>query len=229
MALSEPEALPLFQRLVVDDVSPDPRPLLIEHASTLSSVENTWDAWECGGSDEKSAAKGSRSGEKLHGCSSCGKRFSSRYNLKRHIEVMHETQRTHACEVCGTRFKHKSHVVEHFRQVHRRDRPFACDLCSLRFATPSNLRRHVQDLHVKSRPFVCNVCARSFSSKYNFDRHMLKVHTASAGDATNEIIRDSDTTLFYLTKPAATTEPIAESRASAANAAFVAREVNVSK
>ena len=52
----------------------------------------------------------------------CGKAFSMKVNMERHISQVHEGKKDHTCEYCGLAFATKAQVQSHRRNVHE-DRP----------------------------------------------------------------------------------------------------------
>lgn len=49
----------------------------------------------------------------------CGKSFSFRDGLMRHISHVHKNQRLHVCHLCQRSFKQASHLGKHMRTIHR--------------------------------------------------------------------------------------------------------------
>jgi len=109
-------------------------------------------------------------------CDMCGKSFKTRFNLRRHVQMVHTQERSHQCKECSALFKLKSHLKAHVEQVHSAEKSQVCPLCSKRFWSASNLKRHVDEAHLKLRAFTCEHCPKSFSSKYNLDRHVVTTH-----------------------------------------------------
>ncbi|GBN13962.1 hypothetical protein AVEN_223286-1 [Araneus ventricosus] len=54
-----------------------------------------------------------------HKCSLCGKRFTQKGSLNRHM-VTHNNERPFACESCPKRFKYRSVLTSH-RKLHLKD------------------------------------------------------------------------------------------------------------
>ena len=92
--------------------------------------------------------------ENLHGkarftCDQCGKAFTTKQSMERHVEVLHLGIKKHECEHCGKAFKN-----------------------------PSGLKQHVKVQHLKE-PFQCKYCDFSSLSSTAFNKHRAKVHAPS--------------------------------------------------
>jgi hypothetical protein len=79
----------------------------------------------------------------------CGKMFSTKFNLRRHINVSHLDIKAYACEVCLKNFASKQNLKEHFF-IHTGEKPFACPVqkCGRRFRQASQLSFH-KKLHFR--------------------------------------------------------------------------------
>ncbi len=71
----------------------------------------------------------------------CEKAYSTRYNLKRHVETIHQKMKKHQCSECMRWFASKQNLVEHI-YTHTGDRPFECTICGKAFRQASLLSLH---------------------------------------------------------------------------------------
>lgn len=79
----------------------------------------------------------------------CAKTFSTKFNLRRHINVSHLDIRAYPCEVCQKNFASKQNLKEH-SFIHTGEKPFACPVekCGRRFRQASQLSFH-KKLHFR--------------------------------------------------------------------------------
>ncbi|KAM8952610.1 uncharacterized protein RCH25_043343 [Pelodytes ibericus] len=109
-----------------------------------------------------------RSGEKLHPCEVCGKRFSNNSHLARHLKV-HTGEKPYPCNVCGKMFARKSHVADHQR-IHTGERPYTCMECGRKFTNNSHLVLH-RVVHTGEKPFTCPKCGKGFTRNSSLIKH----------------------------------------------------------
>lgn len=78
----------------------------------------------------------------------CPRVYSSKYNLRRHVNSTHLRIRSFACEKCGKKFTSKQSLKEHF-YIHTGEKPFTCyeDGCNKDFRQASQLNVHRRKVH----------------------------------------------------------------------------------
>ncbi|XP_076610722.1 uncharacterized protein LOC143335307 [Chaetodon auriga] len=116
---------------------------------------------------------GSSAKERPFPCSYCGKRFSLKGNLNRHIRD-HTGERPFPCTGCDKSFKDSGSLTAHMR-CHTGEQPYSCLFCGKNFSGRGNMTRHMR-IHTGEKPFTCSVCSKSFHVKEHLNRHM-KYHT----------------------------------------------------
>lgn len=71
----------------------------------------------------------------------CGKEYTTKVNLKRHILVAHAKSKRFTCEECDRSFASKQNLTEHI-YLHSGDKPYECVVCRERFRHFSSLSLH---------------------------------------------------------------------------------------
>ncbi|GAB0099822.1 hypothetical protein DMENIID0001_157110 [Sergentomyia squamirostris] len=116
--------------------------------------------------------------EKRFECAYCGKMFSMKEYLVRHIGC-HSTLRRFPCHLCPSRFKRNHDRTIHERSVHGEDdTTFECHICSKKYKTKSQLNRHVKVVHNK-KSFKCSFCSNAYKTNFCLTKHM-ETHNTDA-------------------------------------------------
>ncbi|OMJ81856.1 hypothetical protein SteCoe_17622 [Stentor coeruleus] len=73
----------------------------------------------------------------------CDKEYSTKYNLKRHLETVHSNLKRFRCRLCGKNLSSKQNLNEHIF-THSNEKPFGCSEpgCSQNFRQRSQLSNH---------------------------------------------------------------------------------------
>lgn len=106
-------------------------------------------------------------------CNLCGKVFSRRDNLERHLSN-HQGEKLFICNFCGKSFLRKSYLKLHHR-IHSGERPFQCGVCGRSFTRDDHLLRH-QRSHQGYKPYTCDVCGKALSRRDHLAVHR-RIHT----------------------------------------------------
>mmetsp|Transcript_836 Transcript_836/g.1900 ORF Transcript_836/g.1900 Transcript_836/m.1900 type:complete len:159 (+) Transcript_836:492-968(+) len=79
----------------------------------------------------------------------CTRTYSSKYNLRRHVNSTHLRIRSFTCEKCDKKFTSKQSLKEHF-YIHTGEKPFTCFEigCNKRFRQASQLNVHRKKVHM---------------------------------------------------------------------------------
>lgn len=147
-------------------------------------------------------------------CADCGKTYSSKPQLKNHINWIHMNIRPHQCKWCEKRFYTPSRLAEH-TVVHTRARNFECDICGVKlvskmaavyhrrrhtgekpyqcpdcgdsFISASRRSEHAKRRHNKGVKIQCQYCPSTFVRKHELKKHVLKAHVVEI-DIGNSIL-----------------------------------------
>ncbi|CAL8136778.1 unnamed protein product [Orchesella dallaii] len=123
--------------------------------------------------------------EKGFPCESCGKVFSSSFNLRLHINRIHSGKKF-ICPECGKVVRTRSYLKHHIIAYHKPE-THACPHCVKIFRTKEYLQGHIRFLHrdcaLKSESnsseqaqLLCEKCGKSFPSEKSKKLHFIRVH-----------------------------------------------------
>ncbi|XP_070702132.1 uncharacterized protein [Pempheris klunzingeri] len=119
---------------------------------------------------------GCNTGAKSFSCSECGKGFSQKGTLQRHVR-RHTGEKPFTCSVCNGQFSQKVTLDQHMR-VHTGEKPFSCSVCGKRFTQKGNLKYHMT-VHTREKPFSCSVCEKRFTRQSRVKNHKCVVESTS--------------------------------------------------
>ena len=80
----------------------------------------------------------------------CSKSYCSPFNLKRHIEIVHQGIKKFRCSICGRFLSSKQNLVDH-NNIHTGAKPYICEVggCGMCFRQLSQYYIH-QQLHIEN-------------------------------------------------------------------------------
>ncbi|XP_075210813.1 uncharacterized protein LOC142318153 [Lycorma delicatula] len=133
-------------------------------------------------------------------CPMCGKKISTKGNLKVHLET-HRPKGKYGCDICGRIFKTQSNLYRHKEYhggvqypcqicgrvyptnstlrahsiTHSNLRPHKCPLCDKTFKRNQDLKFHINQ-HTGARPYQCPYCPKAFASSGNCFSHRKRMH-----------------------------------------------------
>lgn len=140
---------------------------------------------------------------KLFSCGTCNKKFASRGVLECH-ERTHKTE-VHPCAKCGKHFTQKGALIRHLAAVHRRQRIFGCLQCERDLGYKNALQSHILAVHRGGeKPFWCRECDESFWVSGHLGLHVSNKHPdVSRGAGTTLYVNDMadmESLPFYASK-----------------------------
>ncbi|KAJ8900793.1 hypothetical protein NDN08_000093 [Rhodosorus marinus] len=84
---------------------------------------------------------------KIVACDRCPSRFTARFNLNKHMRIVHENKRAFVCDTCGSAFQQKCHLKMHKINVHEKTKANKCKICDRAFGWPAALSKHMAAVH----------------------------------------------------------------------------------
>lgn len=96
-------------------------------------------------------ARMQQSSQKPHQCTTCGKGFVSRSNMRAHMRLHEGTALRYQCPHCEKKFSHPSEVKQH-QVVHTGIRAYCCSRCGNRYSRYPSLWKHKRKCHLIPKP-----------------------------------------------------------------------------
>lgn len=81
----------------------------------------------------------------------CNKSYSTKFNLKRHVEIAHLKQKKHKCNFCERFFVSQQNLREHIF-IHTGAKPYQCSICGDYFRQISQLSLHKRNHEMQENP-----------------------------------------------------------------------------
>ena len=115
---------------------------------------------------------------KSHSCQHCGRCFSRKFDVARHIKRLHSspTNRTiHQCPQCDKSYKDKANLRQHMQAVHEGVYRYICQDCGKGYHRLVEFNVH-RSKHTGLKTYECDRCSERFSRKQSLTIHLRK-HT----------------------------------------------------
>ena len=110
--------------------------------------------------------------ERKFNCNLCSYRSNTNYNMKRHIQEVHEKRKNHVCEECGYSAFEKERVEQHKAAVHKMGEELMCELCPYKTYHKKLLKKHVKEKCGRERKFLCELCPYKSNRSDNLRTHI---------------------------------------------------------
>lgn len=124
--------------------------------------------------------------DRPHVCDICGRRFVEKFELKKHMYLMHINRtptKTFSCSMCPKVVQKQASLRKHIFFCHTDEgRPFRCSICEMRFKFEPRYRLHM-DMHERQRNRHCHLCDRKYTSDSGLKAHLMKVHNTKKSHA----------------------------------------------
>ena len=111
-----------------------------------------------------------------HVCPNCDLSFSTTFNLKRHIQGVHNIIKNHICNLCGYATSQPGTLKIHIKGKHEKIKDHICYLCGYATSMLGTLKAHIKGKHEKIRDHTCEECGYATSRKHNLEAHRNSVH-----------------------------------------------------
>ena len=98
---------------------------------------------------------------------------------KTHGSSFASGHKVYKCESCGKSFSQKRYLQKHIYTVHEDNKHYNCKSCDKSFTYPYNLKKHIQTVHEGHKDYKCETCGKSFSKKENLKKHIHTIHAGS--------------------------------------------------
>ena len=106
-------------------------------------------------------------------CDLCGKKFTCRFHLERHVNAVHTKEKNYLCSICCKKFATDGYLKRHMDSQHSSKFKYNCDQCGKGFMTKQPYEGHV-NMHLGIKPYKCEGCGTGFQNQSNLLAHSKK-------------------------------------------------------
>lgn len=108
-------------------------------------------------------------------CSECGKSYSSKRDLDRHILLIHA--KLIQCTKCRIEFKTNQDLAKH-RMESKMCWRYKCNVCNERFPGMVGKAKHIAEQHRETMNVIkCSSCPETFPDRSRYRKHFIIAHT----------------------------------------------------
>ena len=107
--------------------------------------------------------------ENFFKCDSCEKSYSTKKNLYRHVESIHDGIK-YQCDICDKMYSEAERLKRHFLARHNLSAAkFVCNICGITMDCRSELKNHMDFVHKKIKNFKCwDICGKQCARKQDY-------------------------------------------------------------
>ncbi len=127
------------------------------------------------GTNDRGEDKPEKRRRKVFKCHKCAITLLSGKALRKHIQVVHDTDDSFKCDNCHKVFSTFVQLNRHIRRAH--DKDYQCETCGKKYEQPCKLKEHISFEHQQTvESFKCEKCEKILRSKNSRDRHYMTIH-----------------------------------------------------
>ena len=103
--------------------------------------------------------------------------MSCKDSLVFHRKQSHENKREDVCEICGQKFTSRGNLNKHIQYIHnRKENEVECEICKKKYANSIYLKANIDNVHERKNAKSCSICGDNFVSRFGYANHMLSIH-----------------------------------------------------
>ncbi|XP_050465540.1 zinc finger protein 2-like isoform X15 [Cataglyphis hispanica] len=108
-------------------------------------------------------------------CQTCCQSFSLKRDMKRHIEKVHGPL-LYPCSICEYKSNNKCTLKDHFIRKHTNSFQYTCKDCKKQFKIKNDLKQHMNQVHSGAPPIICSICGHACKNVPAIKAHMKYRH-----------------------------------------------------